>query len=184
MDVDGNYAYSYIDVHVIKSGGGPPPVHTYADPTWNLICFPWMSTPTSITDALSGWSWSRAMVYDNQNKVWYTYNTARAAKYNLGFPMVDNTMGIWVEVSAHGDKSGTGSGTTNVPLYTGWNLVGYPSGTTRTVADALNGIPYDHVQTYDNSTGTIIELSGTDNMVPGLAYWIHVTADATWSVDW
>ena len=174
-------SFATVTFHV---NGAPKGVHTYGDSGWNLISFPWMNTPTSITDALSGWNWDRAMVYDNQNKVWYTYNTNRDSKYNLGFPQIDNTMGIWVEMSAHGDKSGIGSGTTNITLYTGWNLVGYPSSTAQTVSDALNGIPYDIVQTYDNSTGNIEPLNSGDYMNPGQAYWIHVTADATWSVDW
>ena len=182
-DGTGNYAYSYIDVYVVDAGGVQP-VTTYADPTWNLISFPWMSTPTSITDALNGWSWSKALVYDNQNKMWYSYDPSRPAKYNAGFPLIDNKMGLWVQVSSHSQSSGTGSGTTDIPLYTGWNLVGYPTGVAHTVSDALNGVPYDYVQTYDNSTGQIVTLSDTDYMHPGMGYWIHVTSDHTWSVTW
>ena len=34
------------------------------------------------------------MVYINNT--WYTYNRNKPEKYSLGFPMLDNTVGIWV----------------------------------------------------------------------------------------
>ncbi len=182
-DSSGKSDYSYIDINV---SAVPSMVVVNFENGWNMVSFPWMNTTTTLSDALSGLSWDRAMVYNNQNKVWYTYNTARADKYNLGFPTLDNTMGIWVHVTSSGSENGptTNIGTTTVSLYKGWNLVGYPSNTVRTVSNALSGIPYDIVQTYNTTTGQIQTLADTDNMVPGKAYWIHVTADATWSVDW
>ncbi len=117
---------------------------------------------------------------------WYTYNKNRDAKYNLGFPLIDNTMGIWVNVTSNSTLCGPSRdiGSTSIWLPRGWNLVGYPSNNnTRTVADALAGISYDYVQTA-NETGKIITLSSTDIMQPGKAYWIHVTADCIWTVSW
>ena len=183
-DSSGQADYSYIDINVTSIPSGEITVNVANG--WDMVSFPWMNTPTSITDALNGLSWDRAMVYDNQNKVWYTYNTARDAKYNLGFPTVDNTKGIWVHTTSAGSEKGpdTDLGTTNVSLYKGWNLVGYPSNTVTTVSSALSGVSYDYVQTYNTTTGQIQTLADTDNMEPGRAYWIHVTADATWSVSW
>ena len=181
-DSSGQADYSYIDINVTSV-----PLTVNVAKGWDMVSFPWMNTTTNISTALSGLSWDRAMVYDNQNKVWYTYNTARDAKYNIGFPDVDNTVGIWVHTTSAGLERGptTNIGTTNVSLYKGWNLVGYPSSnTTRTVSNALSGIPYDMVQTYNTTTGEIQTLADNDIMVPGRAYWIHVTADATWSVSW
>ena len=183
-DADGNYGHSYIDIYVSDSNASSTTVTTWADPSWNLVSFPWLNAATPITDVLAGWNWTRAMVYNNSNKIWYTYNTLRDAKYNMGFPSIDNTMGIWIEVNGHSESSGTGSGTAHIHLYRGWNLVGYPTGVAHTVSEALSGIPWDNVQTYDNSTGEIIELSGSENMQPGVGYWIHVTSDAIWSVTW
>ncbi len=154
---------------------------------WNLVSFPWMNTPTAITDALSGLSWDRAMVYDNQNKLWYTYNTARDAKYNIGFPSVDNKVGIWVHNSASETLVAPGDsiGSTSIELYKGWNLVGYPSNNkTRTVSDVLSGISYDYVQMYNATSGQMVTLGPSDIMMPGNGYWIHATAAGTWTVHW
>ena len=153
---------------------------------WNLISLPWLNTPTAITDALSGISWDRAMVYENG--VWKTYDVNRLAKYNLGFPTVDNTVGIWVHATSDGTLSGSDAnvGPTNITMGVGWNLVGYPSNTVRTVSDALSTFTgsYDYVQMYDPTTGQMITLASTDSMKIGYGYWIHVTAAGTWTVNW
>ena len=181
QDSAGNWGpFSNVSFHV----NGPTPVVVYADSGWNLVSFPWVSTPTSITDLLNGWSWTQAMVYDNHNKMWYTYDAGRDAKFNVAFPKIDNTMGVWIKVSGHSTLSGLGSGTTSTYLYKGWNLVGYPNGVNHTVSDALNGLPYDYVQTYDNSTDTIISLADTDNMVPGIGYWVYTSSNCWWNVTW
>lgn len=153
---------------------------------WNLISLPWQKDDATITDALSGISWDRAMVYING--IWYTYNTARADKYNLGFPNVNNKIGIWVHATANGTLTGSNAniGPTDISLGTGWNLVGYPSNTVDTVSNVMSnfGGTYDYIQAYDTSSGEIITLTSSDNMEPGNAYWIHVTSAGTWTVNW
>ncbi len=180
------YDYGDTQSNVIPALSAPAaPMDINLVAGWNLISIPWLTTPTEIGAALSGINWTRAMVCENE--VWKTYGTARLAKYNLGFPLVDNTMGIWVYVSTDSVLSGPGDsiGSTDILLHKGWNLVGYPSGNgTKTVADALLGIPYDYVQTYNTTTGQMDILASTDIMEPGKGYWIHTTAAAIWTVYW
>ena len=125
----------------------------------------------------------RAMVYINNT--WYTYDKNRDARYNLGFPMVDNTIGIWVNCTSSGTLSGPDEniGNTSIPLHEGWNLVGYPSGQDQKVSDALSGIPWQHLETAD-AIGNLYALSSTDYMIVGKAYWIYVTSDCVWTVGW
>ncbi len=152
---------------------------------WNMITLPWQTTPIEIENALPDISWDRAMVY--VNGTWYTYSKNRNSKYNLGFPEITNKLGIWLHATENGSISGPTNdiGTTQIFLHKGWNLVGYPSGNgTRRVGDALNGIPWDYVQSYDDNAHKIITLTSTDYMKVGEAYWIHVTADAIWNVKW
>ena len=70
---------------------------------------------------------------------------------------------------------------TQIPLKTGWNLVGYPCPENKTVADALSSISgkYNIVDTYDPVTDKVVRLDPTDYMEPGLGYWIHATEDCT-----
>ncbi len=181
-DSAGNTAYTYIDLFVSRA---LTPVEVDFQAGWNLISLPWLTSPTNITDALNGISWDRAMVYVNGQ--WYTYNKDRDAKFNLGFPRVDNTMGMWVHTASEGQLSkNTSPITTQIFLSEGWNLVGYPRDTVKTVGDALSSFngTYDIVETYDPALGDIIELADSDNMEVGKAYWIHVTSTGTWSVEW
>ena len=160
----------------------PGPIHITKG--WNLISIPWQNTTTNITNALSDISWDRAMVYING--IWYTYNTARADKYNLGFPDIDNTVGIWVNATADGTISGSKAniGNTSIILHKGWNLVGYPSITERAVSDALGGLSYSYVQTYDTDSQSIITLSASDVFMPNIGYWIYANKTETWTVSW
>ena len=74
---------------------------------------------------------------------------------------------------------------TNIMLYAGWNLVGYPSLTQKSVSQALLGTGYDAVDGF-NATAPyhLSPLAGSYMMKPGEAYWIKVPADVTWTVDW
>ena len=150
---------------------------------WNLITLPWQVNPVSITDALHGISWDRAMIYINGQ--WYTYDRNRPSRFNIGFPKVDNTVGIWVNCTSEGTISGPGGdlGNTTLHLKKGWNLVGYPSGNDRKVSDALNGVPWVYLETAD-STGNIRALGSSDYLVVGNAYWIYVDQDWDWTVQW
>ncbi|MDD4308378.1 MAG: hypothetical protein PHU53_06185, partial [Thermoplasmata archaeon] len=71
-----------------------------------------------------------------------------------------------------------------IPLYAGWNLVGYPTQTTETVGNALWGTGADRVEVFDPISPYIKEAGATYVMKPGEGYWIHVSADSTWTINW
>ena len=74
---------------------------------------------------------------------------------------------------------------TSIPLYVGWNLIGYPSQNTETVANALWGTGATRVEKFDAPAPyRISEVGPTYVMQPGEGYWVHVPADSTWTVDW
>ncbi len=153
---------------------------------WNLISFPWMTTPENINDALSGISWDRAMVYDNEKKEWITYNKNRDAKYNTAFPSIDNEMGVWVHATSAGEIVGPGDniGSTTIPLYRGWNLVSYPSGTVNVTSGVMSGISYTYLEDYNSSAQSMQGVAGSDMMLPGHGYWIYADTNENWSVNW
>ena len=150
---------------------------------WNLISIPWQKEPQDIESVVSGISWDRAMVY--LNGTWYTYDRNRPSQFNIGFPKVDNTMGIWINCTSDGTLSGLDEniGNTSIPLHKGWNLVGFPTGHDQKVSDALSGIPWEYLETSDAS-GKLYYLSSSDYMIVGKGYWIYVTSDCVWSVGW
>ena len=150
---------------------------------WNLVTIRWSGEPVDINTAIDG-NWTRAMVYiDGQ---WYTYNKNREAKYNLGFPRLNNTIGLWI-YSPSADKIisyylNTLTNTT-IHLHKGWNLVGYPSGNDSKVSDALSGVPWVYLQTAD-ADGNTYSLSSDDYLIVNRAYWIYVSEDCDWTVYW
>jgi len=86
--------------------------------------------------------------------------------------------------------------TTNINLYTGWNLVGYPSEANRLLPAALrdNGVGDDFTLLYayhanDTSPWKMFDPAmpfGNDltEMEPGWGYWVWVGVDCTWSVEY
>ena len=75
--------------------------------------------------------------------------------------------------------------TYDIDLLKGWNLVGYPTlNDNSTLAEALVGVPYDMVQSYNQSEQyNLANYLDGDTMLPGLGYWIHVSADCVWTVS-
>ena len=82
--------------------------------------------------------------------------------------------------------NGTRPSSTSIPLYAGWNLVGYPSLVEKSISEALVGTGYDKpVEGYNASAPyRISQLADTYLMKPGEGYWIHVPADTAWIVNW
>ncbi len=156
---------------------------------WNLISLPLEQVDTSIPSVLASISgqWNVLKYYDNTDKAdpWKTYRVG-ASTNDLGG--IDNTMGFWINITEPNVNltvSGTIPVSTNIPLYAGWNLVGYPTQTTEIVANALWGTGVDRVEVFNATEPYLIkEVEATYVMKPGEGYWVHVPADSTWTVDW
>ncbi len=159
---------------------------------WNLMSFPVMASgpPAAVLDDMGGdtaWSvikWFNPLTPED---LWKTYR--------IGSPVndltyIDNTMGLWICITDIGSDGmlrveGDDPGTTNIPLYVGWNLVGYPSLTPETVANALWGTGVDRVGVFDPAEPCLIKEAGpTYIMHAGEGYWVHTIADSVWTVDW
>jgi hypothetical protein len=99
-------------------------------------------------------------------------------------------MGFWINITEPGGANLTVTGlipsSTNIPLYAGWNLVGYPTlNTTTTIANALFGTGADIAMVCDTAEPYHIrEVGPAYVMKPGEGYWIHVPFDTVWTVDW
>jgi hypothetical protein len=66
----------------------------------------------------------------------------------------------------------------------GWNFVGYPSFTDRSVSEALEGMLYEQVEGFDeNSSPYYLKcLKDEDVMTCGYGYWVEVAEDCMWAV--
>jgi parallel beta-helix repeat protein len=166
---------------------------------WNLISLPvtpttWAST-TEVLASASG-SIERVWSYDAVAETWSVYN-ANGAPGDL------NTMiagrGYWIKTTNSGNLTGVGtlyeqfipSGETytpsippQIPLATGWNMIGYyqlPGETTATLSNALSTLngawtgSDNHLMTFTKGSSPTIK--SVSMMNPGEGYWIFMTDD-------
>jgi murein tripeptide amidase MpaA len=164
-------------------------------PGWNFISYPLLiggAVQDILNDApgdgLTTWDIVRWNDVNDPLDPWKIFTTFMPPSL-CDLPDVNNTMGLWVHVTAVGDGFLTVQGiqpvSTPIILKTGWNLVGYPSVTPRNAAVTLPGT-VDGIAIFDEFGPYQIsdEALGSVTMQAGNAYWVHCTADAVWTVDW
>ena len=125
---------------------------------WNLISIPRDQANTAITTVLSSISGSYDLVYaydaSDATDPWKKYNV-NAPSYSNDLTAVDESMGVWVHMTTADTLTVAGSipTTTNIPLYQGWNLVGYPGIQATAISEALSSADgkYTLVYAYDAS---------------------------------
>jgi len=162
---------------------------------WVFISFPTCvsgNVVTVLNDSLhgdGGTSWDVAKWYDPRDKS-DPWKTHRIGGTHNDLPAIDNTMGVWLHLTTNGGDEMLTLGpsadlpdsSVQIPLYAGWNLVGYPS-----AADRVGGnLPpqADMVAVWTAESPYIEDLGPAAVMMShGNAYWVRVTADCIWTVD-
>jgi uncharacterized repeat protein (TIGR02543 family) len=160
------------------------------EPGWNLVSFRLHPVNTAIAEVLSSISGNYDLVYawDAGTQTWDLYDVNATPHGDL--TDLDEKMDFWIHMTAADMLAVTGSvptGSTEVPLQSGWNLVGYPSVTSRGVNAALApdvGENYSLVYAYHAGetpswkrfertapgwSNTLINMDG------GWGYWIQVS---------
>jgi hypothetical protein len=158
---------------------------------WNLISTPLVLTNWSLLnvfETING-SWDYIQTYEPLGPdYWDSYITYRPQQLNDLFT-INNQKGYWINVT-EGNVTLTLYGSvpisTTIFLHAGWNLVGYPTlNDSITIANAFLGTGADRVMVCDISEPYHLKEVGPSHvMKPGEGYWVHVTADTTWVVDW
>jgi parallel beta-helix repeat protein len=155
---------------------------------WNFISIPLVMGDTSVENVLSSisGSWSVVKYYDNtdKNDPWKTYRVGSSVN---DLANIDITMGFWVNATTACNLAVSGAipVSTEIVLHTGWNLVGYPSATDRLASNTLP-TEADIVSVWQAASPYIqdfIDLSQV-TMSAGNGYWVHVTMDTVWTIDW
>jgi parallel beta-helix repeat protein len=159
---------------------------------WNLISLPLEQTnPYDIFQVLQSidGKWDLIQTYDpTDDDHWIHYNVNWPSELNE-LDGLDHKIGFWINITEPGGTTLTVFGnyptSTSITLYTGWNLVGYPSFVEKPISNSLTGTGYDAVEGFNASTPYHISpLSDSYMMKPGEGYWVHVPADTVWVVDW
>jgi parallel beta-helix repeat protein len=160
---------------------------------WNLISLPVRQLNESIDSVLESIAgkWDYIQTYDasDVSDHWKSNLIYRPVSLN-DLTTMNHLKGYWINITepnvtltVKGDKFGSAL---SIPLYAGWNLVGYPTlNTTTTVANALWGTGADRVEVCDPTDPYMTkEVGSTYLMKPGEGYWVHVPADTIWTVNW
>jgi hypothetical protein len=167
---------------------------------WNLVSLPIRNTagagiPWLFADQAGATRvlWDRMMWYNPRvpTNPWRQYNKNWPVALN-DLAAYNTTMGVWLNVTQLGDglicKGGanwTTDASAAIPLKAGWNLVGFPSDDAAytvanlksdcTVVDIAQGFMPSATYKVTNSLGN------TQVLAAGRAYWVHATADGTWT---
>jgi len=185
-------------IHMVKLAkrSGQPTHNVALQVGANLVSVPLTTSSTALADVLSSISgqYTKVFAFDGSTKSWKSYDVSLPGWAN-SLQDIDRRMGFWVYMNTAATLSITGDlpATTNIPLYTGANLIGFPRSNSQSVADALASIAgkYTKVFEYDSTTSSWksydVSLPGWANslqqMRPGYGYWVYVTENCTLTVS-
>jgi uncharacterized protein YkwD len=173
----------------------PPDSFIQLDYGWNLVSFPEIVTVEDIDtvlDSING-QYDIVQYYDSQDETnpWKNYHIQKTPYMN-DLSSLNNKMGFLIHVM---DSQGANlvvdgevpTTTQTIALKEGWNLVGYPSNTSRSRDSALNNLAFDNeidaIQFYDSSQNKYLDLDENSQLAPGEGYWMHATMDCEWILN-
>ncbi|MCK4445207.1 MAG: hypothetical protein KAW09_11725, partial [Thermoplasmata archaeon] len=175
-------------------GNNSETVSFFIDPTryrvflttgMNLVSYPLMMADDSSSAILSTIQSPYERLWKNEGgpQSWSSFSNMKPWPQDM---LLNYTDGWWISVSAdtYFDVAGTVPGNVTVSLKAGWNLIGYPTLTDRTVAEVLIGLPYDRVECFDPLAPYHLRaMNDSDYMTTGMGYWVHVTQNTTLVVN-
>jgi hypothetical protein len=150
----------------------------------NLVSIPIVPFDDDISVVLQTLNYNVAWRYDSSDPLdpWKSFNPL---KINNDLMKINSTMGVWVDVVSDGYlmTAGMVPKVTSIELKAGWNLIGYPSFTDRTLDNALANVPYERVEGFEAMAIDKLKLlSDADTMTVGLGYWVKIGTDATLTI--
>jgi len=164
----------------------------YLYPGWNLVSF-YCLPSTSRDEALQPIDglYDSIFTYDNEEKEWKAYNPDLPSYVIQDLDTIDRKYAYWINMKqgVSYKKQGYKSIYTSIPLYVGWNLVGYPTNTTINATSGLSTLDFNITWTYNNSEKKWYYYVNVSNytfiiMHPYTGYWVLSNKQQNWLVDW
>lgn len=184
-EIDG-YRIIYVDLGIVRDF----PIQLKTG--WNMISIPLIPFDPVIDKILER--------IDGKYKTVECYNVSDLAdqwkiydvdkSFGNDLLVINYTNGIWIYMNMNETMYITGERlvTTDIPMQKGWNYVGYPSLTSRLLADALSSISGEYDAVYHYDTNDILDPWENNNdgdlteMKPGKGYWIYILQDCIWTI--
>ncbi|UCE39403.1 MAG: hypothetical protein JSW00_09330 [Thermoplasmata archaeon] len=155
----------------------------YLVKNWNLISVPLIQVNTSMEYVLQTIEGNYITIqgyHAGKSRPWLHWHKNKPKYFNDDIE-INHKEGYYIRMTNpdYLIVAGRVPSETQIPLKTGWNLIGYPCLINQTRDDALSSIDgkYNMVEYYDPIKGKEVRLDPGDYMKPGLGYWIHATED-------
>ena len=162
---------------------------------WNLIsfaCKPDNSSVGSMLSPING-NYTSIHTYNASDDAdnWKSYNPNVPSWVLQDISTINDKSGYWIKMDNNSilNVTGTISSPNSINLMQGWNLISYPSDSSKSPSDAFSGISnsYSIVWAYNASEDSYLYYSpslgsGTlTDITPDRGYWINMTTgDTLW----
>lgn len=153
----------------------------------NLISIPLVQSDESPGVVLQTVEFDMTWTYYSADAIdpWKWYMTFKS--YRRGLWNMNHTMGYWVNVTEDGNLTVAGMvpTRTTIHLFSGWNLISFPSfNTSYTTHNLKMDSGADHVEGYDPTPPYNLRVLGdVETLRAGHAYWVRVVTDVDLVVE-
>jgi hypothetical protein len=160
---------------------------------WNLISIPLIQTDTQLSTILEDingkYNAVQAYAVIDTDDPWKHNHVDKGFSNDL--TDLNEKVGFWVHITTPGDTVFQYNGTLplsnqTIPLFPGWNLVGFPSLESKMRDDGLNNVQWgtdvDKIQAYNATSGSWEEVGEFDFFQPERGYWVHSNVNKMWEV--
>ena len=150
-----------------------------------LVSIPLYQSNNDLEVILQTVLWDNAWSQDHTRE-WVSSSKSKSYNPDLSEVYIPNA--LWINVTSNSNLTVAGivPVETVIPLYAGWNLVGFPSfNITYTVGDLKAETGATRVEGFDPSSPPYFlrVLQDTDILLAGQGYWIFVPSDVDWVVS-
>ncbi len=154
----------------------------------NLISIPLIQSNGSIENVLQTVQYNKAWYYDSFSQEWKWHMTFK--NYRRGLWTVNHTIGLWVNVTdvCSLTVAGIVPAQTEIWLFEGWNLIGFPSfNPTYAVSDLKAEVGATRVEGIETMPpfppSRLRVLADADMLQVGYGYWVRMEADTPWTIE-
>ncbi len=164
--------------------------------SWNLISLPAIPNNSTVDGALNLYpNYTSIHTYAQLDTTdeWKAYNPNISASAVQDLNNISEKKGYWINMKNKSQftLSGTMEAVTQIQVYQGWNLVGYPINVTKTITSAFTSINGSYAAIYAyyaNDTtdpwkvynpSIAPQFSDLTAAYPFYGYWVNATSNAT-----
>lgn len=140
---------------------------------WNLISTPLKLTDKTVSTIFNSLDYSKIFTYNGK---WIELKDDDE---------INETLGLWIQMNEDQTLAIVGEEATDTELNVidGWNLIGYPSLTNRSVNEVLDGIDYSSIFSYINDEwkgyNPLKPINTLNYLMPGYGYWVKANENST-----